>query len=73
MFTVFLGAVGERAPQLLDSFISGTHRFDPMAPEIVSRLSHVSAGVFQRLDGFGDAWMTQTLRLCRNRNHSGAN
>jgi hypothetical protein len=63
MLAVFLGAVGEREPQLPDSFIGGTNRFDAMASEIVSRLSHVSARVFQRFDGFGDARMTQTLRL----------
>jgi macrodomain Ter protein organizer (MatP/YcbG family) len=72
VFAVFLGAVGERKPQLLDSFIRGAKRFDAMASEIVSCLSHVSAGIFQRVDSFGDARMTQTLRLRRNRHYTGA-
>jgi len=70
VLAVFFRAVRERQPQLPDRFIGGAHRFDAMASEIVWRLAHVSTGVFQCFDGFGNARMTQTFRLRRNRHYA---
>lgn len=72
VLAVFFRSVGERQPQLPDSFIGGTHRFDAMTSKIVRRLAHVGARVFQRFDGLGNAWMTQTFRLRRHRDHTRA-
>ena len=70
MLAVFFRAIGKRQPQLPDRFIGGAHRFDAVASEIMSRLSHVSSRIFQRFDGLGDTWMTYSLRLRRNRHYA---